>query len=470
MGESCMMKIGTSGFRGVIGDEFCKENVCKITQCLCDILKKKNFKREVVVGYDNRFLSQMFAKWVCEVLCANGVLAKLTKTSVPSPLVSFSNRLLKNDLSVMITASHNPYYYNGIKIFSQNGQDLDLDLEQMFEKMLKKTNKYKFICYEECEKSGKVEMVDLVKDYVLSIKRVMNYKKNIGTKTLFNVMNGSCYECTLELKNQLKLDCDILNTERDISFGFSAPIPNEEKLGEFKKLALERKVDFAFATDGDGDRLAVFDEIGNYHNGNDICSLIYYFLVKEKKERGAFVKNFSFSTLADKVCEDLKTNIFETAIGFKHIAKAINENNGLIGGENSGCEVASHTSTKDGLVVFAMLLEIVDYYNKPLSKIIEDMKKEVGYNLVYKEISLKVKNRKKVEKFFENLTFNFEKKVKRIDKLDGVKFIFSDDTWLLVRFSGTENLLRLVTEQKTKREVEKMLKYIKEIVEKQEEK
>lgn len=461
-----MMKIGTSGFRGVIGEEFCKENVCKITQCLCDILKKKNFKREVVVGFDNRFLSEMFAKWVCEVLVANGILAKLTKTSVPSPLVSFSNRLLGNDLSVMITASHNPYYYNGIKIFSRNGQDLELELEQMFEKRLKNVRKYKSLDYGECEKSGKVEVVSLVKEYVKSIIGVMKNKRNIGTKTLFNVMNGSCFECVLELKKQLKIDCDIENAERDVSFGFSAPIPNEENLGEFKKLALERKVDFAFATDGDGDRLAVFDEVGNFHNGNEICTLIYYYLVKERNEKGAFVKNFSFSTLADRVCEKLKTKIFETAIGFKNIAQKVKEKGGLIGAENSGCEVACHTSTKDGLVVFATLLEIVHFYKKPLSKIIEDMKNEVGYNLVYKEISFKVKDRKVVENIFENSTLKFIKKVKKIDKLDGVKFIFDDDTWLLVRFSGTENLLRLVTEQKTKSEVEKMLKFVLEIVEK----
>ncbi|NCB48010.1 MAG: hypothetical protein EOM55_00025 [Clostridia bacterium] len=461
-----MMKIGTSGFRGVIGEDFCKENVCKITQCLCDILKKKNFKREVVVGFDNRFLSEIFAKWICEVLCANGILAKLTKTSVPSPLVSFSNKLLNNDLSVMITASHNPYYYNGLKIFSKNGQDLESELEKMFEKNLPKVKKFKFLDYDECVKNGKVEIVSLVKEYVGNILKFVKIKKNIKAKTLFNVMNGSSFECVLELKKQLKLDCQVTNENRDVSFGFSAPIPNEENLEVFKKLALEKKADFAFATDGDGDRLAVFDEVGNYHNGNEICSLIYYYLVKERNEKGAFVKNFSFSILADKVCENLKTKIIETAIGFKHIAKAITENNGIIGAENSGCEVACHTSTKDGLVVFAMLLEIVEFYNKPLSKIIEDMKKEVGYNLVYKEISFKVKDRKKVEIFFENSNINFPKKVFRIDKLDGVKFIFDDDTWVLVRFSGTENLLRLVAEQKTKREVEKMLNYVLEMVEK----
>jgi len=462
------MKIGTSGFRGVIGEEFNKENACKITQCLCDILKKKNFKKEVVVGYDNRFLSEKFAEWVCEVICANGILAMLTKTSVPSPLVSFANRLLKNDLSVMITASHNPYYYNGIKIFSKDGQDLEFELEKMFEKNLPKVKKYTSLNFEDCEKSGKVQKIDIVKDYVKSISRVMKYKKDIKIKTMFNVMNGSSFESVLELKKQLKLDCDILNKNRDVSFNFNAPIPNEENLQEFKKMALEKKADFAFATDGDGDRLAVFDEKGIYHDGNDVCSLIYYFAVKEKKEKGAFVKNFSFSNLADRVCEKLKTKIVETPIGFKHIAQGIVDNAGIVGAENSGCEIYFHTSTKDGLVVFALLNEIVNYYKKPLSEIIKEMKKEVGYNLFYKEISFKVKSRKNVKEFFDNSIPNFEKKVKKIDKLDGVKFIFEDDTWLLVRFSGTENLLRLVAEQKSKIQVENILKTTKEIIEKME--
>ncbi len=459
-----MMKIGTSGFRGIIGEDYNKESVCKIIQCLCDLAKKHKFKREIVVGYDNRFLSEMFAKWACEVIGANDIHAKLTATSVPSPLVSFSNRFFKNDLGVMITASHNPYYYNGVKIFSKDGQDLEFYLEDYFSKNLKKVKKYKFTLFEKLENEGKVERIDITKEYVKSIARLLKFKKDINVKTCLNVMNGSAQNCATELKKQLKLNCEIVGEGVDVTFGFGAPIPSEENLAEFRKFAIKNKADFAFATDGDGDRLFVFDEKGSPHDGNDICSLLYYFAVKHKGEKGAFVKNFSFSTLADKVCEKLHTKIIETPVGFKHIAQAIVDNGGIIGAENSGCEVYSHTSTKDGLVVFALLNEIVSYYKKPLSKIIAEMKKDVKYNLFYKEISFGVKDRAKVEKFMQTVTPKLQKNIKKIDRLDGVKYIYEDDTWLLVRFSGTENLLRLVTEQKTKAEVESMLESYKNFV------
>lgn len=459
-----MMNIGTSGFRGIIADEFCKDEVCKITQCLANIMTKQNLKKQVVVGYDNRFLSEYFAGYMCEVLVANGINVRITSTSVPSPLVSFANRYLSNDISVIITASHNPYYYNGVKIFSKNGQDLEKDLELMFGTYLPKVRSYHSVPFEQAESSGKVQPIDLIEEYVKSILKTLKFKDNIKTKTLFNAMNGSSVRCAQQLKSALNLDCEIVGDTRDVTFGFSAPIPNEDKLQNFRTLAQSRKVDFAFATDGDGDRLAVFDDKGVYHNGNEICSLIYYFTVKEKHQKGAFVKNFSFSTLADKVCQKLNTSIVQTKVGFKNISQAVNENNGIIGAENSGCEIPSHTQTKDGLVVFALLNEIVSFYNKPLSQILFEMEQDVGYNMSYKEVSFPVLDKQKTKRFFDSSLPDFGKKIVKVDRLDGVKYIFEDGTWLLVRFSGTESLLRLVTEQNSSEAVEKLLNFTTNLV------
>lgn len=459
-----MMKIGTSGFRGIIGEEFCKENVCRITQSLCEVILKNNLKKEVVVGFDNRFMSEFFAEWVSEVLAKNGIFVRLTSASVPSGLVSFANRLFGNDFSVMITASHNPYYYNGIKIFCKDGQDLDLEWERMIENRLKKVKRYSSLPFEEAIEKGKIEKIDITREYVKSIKKAMKFKDKIWVKTIFNAMNGSSVDAARKLKSELKLDCEIVGVERDVSFNFSSPLPDEERLKAFKKYVVERGVDFAFATDGDGDRLAVIDEKGNYHDGNSICSLLYYFAVKEKGRQGAFVKNFSFSTLADKVCEKLNAEVVQTAIGFKHIAREVARKKAIFGAENSGCEVFEHTSTKDALAVFAMLIEVVNFYEKPLSLIIKTLKEKVGYKLEYKEISFEVKNRKRVERNFAEAKREFFKEVESLDTLDGVKYLFKDGTWLLFRFSGTENLLRLVTEQKSKKEVEEMLDKARNLV------
>lgn len=454
------MRIGTSGFRGVIAQDFTKDSFCKIIQCTCDIVKKLNFNREIVVGYDNRFMSEIFAKWAVEVLCANDIKAKITDSSVPSPLISFVGKFLKNDISLMITASHNPYYYNGVKIFSKDGQDLEIYLEKLYTKQLKKVNKYKSMSFDEAKKSGKVEFCNYTKEYVKNIVNVLDYKKDIkisNIKTLFNVMNGSSFSAITELKKQLKLDTEIVNSKRDALFGLKGPIPDESNLLDYKKYALEKKVDFAFATDGDGDRISVLDEKGNYYAGNEIASLIYYFCIKEKKMKGAFVKNYSFSLLANKLCQHFNTKLIETPVGFKYIGEQIIKNDAILGAENSGIEIAENTFTKDGLVVYALLLEIVSFYKKPLGKIIEQMKNEIGYNMYYKEISFEVKDKDKIIEFLKENNPPFDKTIAQKGVLDGVKYIFDDNSWILIRFSGTENLIRLVAECYSKKDLKNLL-------------
>lgn len=460
-----MMKIGTSGFRGIIGDSFNKEDVCKIVQATCKIIDKYNFKREVVVGFDNRFMSEFFAKWVAEVLSANNIKVLFLEESVPSPLVSFVGKYLDKDISIMITSSHNPYFYNGIKIFSKQGQDLEMYLEKDFNKILPKIKKYKSINFDEAKQRGLVEFVDYTKEYVKSLENLMKFKKDIKIKTLFNVMNGSSYRQIERLKKDLKLDIQIVNSNRDVTFNFDAPIPNEDKLQDYIKLAKKSGVDFAFATDGDGDRLAVIDNKGNFYNGNEIACLLYYFAIKEKGKDGAFVKNYSFSLLADKVCEKLGTQLITTKIGFKYIDEQLIESNAILGAENSGIEINGGAYTKDGLAVFVLLLEIVNYYKKPLNEIIEKMKKEVGYDMVYKEVSFEVKNKQKIIDYFSKNKIIFSKKIVSYGTLDGFKYVFDDDSWVLIRFSGTENLLRLVCEQKTKKEVEEILLEVKSLIE-----
>ena len=453
------MKIGTSGFRGIIADEFTREEVCKIIECTCKIIEKNNFKRLVVVGYDNRFMSDIFAKYAVGVFSAHGIKSFLTPTSVASPVISFAGKYEDCDLSIIITASHNPYVYNGIKIFSKNGQDLSLDIERQYNKYLPKIKRFKYLSFDECVNRNLIEYKDYTKQYVNNILSLLKYK-DIKLKTMFNVMSGSSLNGIVELKNKLKLDVEIVNTHRDPLFNYGAPIPSEENLKEFRKIALKNKIDFAFATDGDGDRVAVIDEKGNYLNGNEIASLIYYFAVKEKGLKGGFVKNYSFSLLIDKICKKYNCELFETPVGFKYISQKLIDTNSLVGAENSGCEIKGNVYTKDGLVLYALLLEIVNFYKKPLSKIVSDLKKDVGYKMYYKEYSFKVKNKQKIIKYLQTNNPQFKKQVISTGNLDGFKYFFVDGTWALIRFSGTENLLRLVCEVNIEQEMSEVISYL----------
>ena len=182
--------------------------------------------------------------------------------------------------------------------------------------------------------------------------------------------------------------------------------------------------------------------------------------------KGGFVKNYSFSTLIDKICDKYNKDLFETSIGFKYISQKMIDTNSLVGAENSGIEVKGNVYTKDGLVVYLLLLEILSFYKKPLSKIVEEMKSDVGYTLKYREYSFNVENKSKIIRTLQKEIPEFKKEVVKVGHLDGFKYYFKDGTWALVRFSGTEELLRLVCEQKTKKEVDELIAFLKNYTDK----
>ena len=455
-----MMKIGTAGFRGVIGEEFTKENVTKIIQCLSNIIKREKFKKEVLIGYDNRFMSEIYAKWISEVFAGNGIKSNITQTSVPSPLVSYIAKVDNYDFAIMITASHNPYYYNGLKIFSKEGREVDKRLEDILNSEPETITEIKTLDYDDAVERGLISKVECTKTYVDNIVSLIKFKDKFDAKVIFNVMNGSSLNAILELKKQLKLkNLEIVNTHRDALFNLGGPIPNEEKLQDYKKYAIQNGFEFAFATDGDGDRIAVFDEKGKFYGGNEINALIYYFMIKEKGLNGPFVKNFSFSTIVDRIANKFGTEVIETKVGFKNITEALIEHNALVGAENSGCEVKGHVYVKDGLVVFALILEIVEFYKKPLSQIFKEVKAFAGYDMHYLEYSFAVEDKERIIKYLTKHKPKFAKKIVKEENLDGFKYIFEDDAWILIRFSGTENLLRVVIEENSKQELEELLNY-----------
>lgn len=451
------MEIGTSGFRGIIGVDFTKENVEKIAFALSKVIYKKGLGK-VLLGYDYRFMAEDYALWLAKVLASQKIEVDLFDRATTSPMISFGGKKYKYDLSIIVTASHNPYYYLGIKIFDKDGRDLSLELESLIMKTLVKVKK---VPKKEIEENL-IKKVNYEKEYIKSLFDLLKYK--INCKVAFDNMHGTAVNVVKKMQKEKKLKFDILNENRDVTFNFSSPLPFEENLGDLKKKVLEEKLDFGFATDGDGDRLGVIDDKGNYLCGNEIAPLLYYFAIKNKGKRGAFVKNYSFSTFIDCVAKVLEGKVFETKIGFKYIGEKLTRENGLFGAENSGIEVPQHAYTKDGVAVFVLLMEVVSFYKKPLSQIVEELKKEVNFKKFYKEVSFEVKNRKNIEKYLSKNEIPFEN-VKGIGKLDGTKYIF-ENGFLLVRFSGTEDKLRLVAEFKNKKEVEEKIQKAKLFLEK----
>ena len=244
-----MIKFGTGGFRGVIGDDFNKHNVQLIAQALSNIINEKGSKRPVIIGYDNRFMSDFAARWFAETLVANNIKVYLYTQSVPTPSVMSATRDLGNDYGIMITASHNPYYFNGVKVFTKNGYDADVEFTNEVENHIRNIDEIKSIDYYEARRRWLIQDFNDTSIYLSHIKHFLSYKiKNNNLKLLYNNMNGVGVVGLKPLAQDLNIkQFDIINDDHDAFFSFSLPNPTEEALkGEFVDAVINGGYDAGF--------------------------------------------------------------------------------------------------------------------------------------------------------------------------------------------------------------------------------
>ena len=448
-----MIKFGTAGFREIIGEEYTKENVQKIAQSLSNIIcENKKTKKVVIIGYDKRFMSREFAIWFAEVLAGNSIKVKLHKTPTPTPQVMFGVKEEKLDYGVTITASHNPYYYNGIKICIKNGQDATNEITALVQDGAnEKDLVIKTLPYNKANGNMIVEFDD-TENYLKTIFSYANNKLcNNNLKVLFNPMFGVTTTCAQKLSDHFNFKTfDIINGETDPYFAHLTPAPSEAALKEMSKQIVSGGYSVGLATDADGDRLGLIDEKGQYHSCNEFMAIVYYYLIKYRKLKGDIVKNCSTSIIYDMLAKKLKYKCHTTPVGFKYISSKMDETNAIIGGESSGgLTIRGYVKTKDSMLATTLLLNAIAEMNKPVSKIIEEIRNFAGYNMVYLEGSLKIENKENTIKLFETKMPKFKPAPILIDKTDGIKYMFKDNSWAQVRFSGTEPILRYHIEAAT---------------------
>lgn len=460
-----MIKFGTGGFRAIIGDDFTRENVNLLTQGLANrIIKEKNDKYPVTIGYDRRFLSDTAAKWASEVLAGNNIPVKFVYEAVPTPVVMFDVKQNKTKYGMAITASHNPYSYNGVKVFTEGGRDateiVTNDIEAEIEKIT--TKDVKLVDFDEAVKSGKVEIVNPLNEYIDSILSFMDLDKikNSGLKVLVDPMYGVATRSILTILNTARVSVDVMHDNHDAFFGHKNPAPAIETLTELRRRVAEEGYDLGLAQDGDADRIGLIDAYGNYIHANDILVLLYYYLVKYKGWTGDCVRNLATTHLLDKVAESFGKKCYEVPVGFKHISAKMQETDALIGGESSGgLTVRGHIFGKDGVYGAALLVEMVAVIGKPLHEIIQDIKNEYGeffmgeYNVGFK---METKQRLMDLLFVQKELPKFDIEIEKVSYLDGCKVYFKNGGWIICRFSGTEPIIRIFCEQKTEEEANKI--------------
>ena len=470
------IRFGTDGWRAVIAEDFTFANVARVSQATVDFWKSEIrnpkseiFRREpkVVIGYDRRFLSDRFAQITAEVFAGNNFLVILTPTPTPTPCISFAVKNLAAVGGVMITASHNPPQFNGFKLKSHFGGSSSAAECQAVEKLLKKIGDGRWHMGSESylpSPNSHLLIRDVRPTHFAAIKRLVDFKLIAKSKlrvahdALFGVGAG-VFETLLA-----KTSCQVttLNGAHDILFGgiCPEPLPKNYALGSAQLRRYPH--DICLVTDGDADRIGAMDGRGNPLTNQQVIALLLHHLVRNRGGRGVVTKTFNTTAMVDKMCAAWGLPLTEVGIGFRFIAPELMKPGALFGAEESGSVgFANHIPERDGLAAGLFLLEMLAMEKVSVNRIYARLEKEFGPHR-YARFDAQYPLEKRAA-LMASLQTNPPAKLLRsplvkVDARDGVKFVAADSTWLMLRGSGTEPVLRIYAEAKSDADVQKLLK------------
>lgn len=454
-----MIEFGTGGWRAVIGDEFTKRNIQTLALAMAKKMQAEGVAdEELVIGYDRRFLSKETIYWSCEIFAQQGIKVLFINRSVPTPLVMFY--VMKHDLSygMMVTASHNPAIYNGIKVFTKGGRDATEEQTKDVEKYIAQVEAeygdkpYPVMNYDEAMEKGLVVEFNPLNDYLDNIIANVNMAaiRDAGLKVAVDPMYGVSLQSLKTLLLTARCDVDIINASHDTLFGGRMPAPAESTLRALQTYVIDHKCDIGLATDGDADRIGVIDDKGRYLHANDILVVLYYYLVKYKGWKGSVVRNVATTHMLDKLAAGFGETCYEVPVGFKHISAKMQEADSVLGGESSGgLTVRGHIHGKDGVYAAMLLVEMLAVTGKKMSEIFDDIRAEFG-DIHMEERGYEMAPEKKealLKLLMEDKKLPaMDAEVDHVSYLDGCKVYFKNGGWIIARFSGTEPLLRIFCE------------------------
>jgi len=468
-----MIRFGTGGWREIIADGFTKENIRLLTAGLClQMLEEGHGGKEITLGYDRRFLSKESAHWAAEVLAGYGFPVYLVSRSSPTPLIMFTVKQRGNPYGMAVTASHNPAIYNGIKIFTAGGRDADKAVTGRIEQKiaLLTPDLVKSIPYEEGVAVGIIQEGYPFNEYVDSILDMMDIKaiRKSGLRIAIDPMYGVSQSSLRTILLTCRCDVDVIHEQHDTLFGGKMPAPSEARLKPLANYVVDNRCDLGIATDGDADRIGVIDEQGRYLHANTLLVLLYYYLRKYRGWTGPCVRNNSTTHLLDWVAESMGEKCHEVPVGFKYVSAKLAETDAIIGGESSGgMAVRGHIAGKDGIYAAALLVEMLAVTGKSISELYQEILDTYG-EAHYAEADFTMSPQRKLqlqEEIFVKHRFpDFAGGIQRIDRSDGCKIWFSDGSWVICRFSGTEPLLRMAAEGNSEAQARRHIRQWKEFL------
>ncbi|MCD6475279.1 MAG: phosphoglucomutase/phosphomannomutase family protein [Anaerolineaceae bacterium] len=460
------IKFGTDGWRAAIAKEYTFESLSRCAQGFASyMIEIGNSGKWLVVGYDRRFLSEEFAKTAASVLAANGFKVHLTNGASPTPVISFSVKGTGSAGAINITASHNPPTDNGFKVRDNTGGAINPAGLTLIESLIPDTvENVKTIPFEEALETGKIEYFDPSINYIKNIERLIDLQpiRDAGLKVLVDPMWGNGAGWFERLLGGSKTEIIEIHSERNPIFPEMQrpePIPPNANVG----LETVTKVgaDVLIVNDGDADRIGIGDEKGNFINQLQVFALLAYYLLEIRGQRGAIVKTLSTTNMLFKLAEIYDVPIFETGVGFKYVAPKFTETDAIIGGEESGgYAFRNNVPERDGILAGIYFLDLMIKTGLKPSELIEKLYSIVGPHF-YDRIDTRFSGDRS-DKMERILNANPETigglKVTGLDTTDGFKFNLEDGGWLLIRFSGTEPIIRVYTETTMEANVPDILK------------
>ena len=457
-----IIKFGTDGWRGLIGEDFNFANVRRVVAAIASYVRKESSRSSgLVVGYDTRFLSEEAARVAAQEVAAAGIPVFLAERAAPTPAISYAVVARRTSGAIVITASHNPYRWNGVKFKAPYGGSASQAIMRRVEAHLKAVSSTG--ARSRRAKDALIETVDLTGPYLAKLKSLVKLEPIRASGLRFGIdpMYGSARGCLARLFDEAQIPYREIHSEHNPLFPGLNPEPIEPHIAVLRQTVLESGFDAGLATDGDGDRVGAIDRDGSFVDSHKIFSILLRHLVEDLGMRGEVVKTFSTTEMIDKLARKHQLPLHVTPIGFKYVCDLMLARDVLIGGEESGgIGIKGHLPERDGVLNSLYLAEVMAEKGRSLGDLIRELSQELGpheYGRVDLEIERKIADRVVRQVAAGKLRSVAGLKVTAINDLDGAKIMLGDSAWLLARASGTENILRLYAEAPTREQVTALL-------------
>ncbi|HEX2912725.1 MAG TPA: phosphoglucomutase/phosphomannomutase family protein [Chloroflexia bacterium] len=457
------IKFGTDGWRAVIAEDYTFDNVRKVSQAAADYVRSDGRANQgVVVGYDTRFGSEHFAAAVAEVLAGNGIKTLLTNKFTPTPVVSYAIIEKQAGAGIVITASHNPPTDNGFKFKPYYGGSASPEIVDELEKRL--DQEIKRMPLEQAKAQGLVEYFDPSDSYIAQLEKIVDVEglRNSNIKIAVDPMWGAGQGYYPRILGGGKVQVTQLHGERNPIFpNMHNPEPIAKNLTDLINLMKSGEYNLGIANDGDADRVGIVDETGRFLNQLEVYALLALYMLEVRGERGPLVKSLSSTSMAEKLGQLYGVEVYETPVGFKHIGPKMMETNAILGGEESGgFGFRGHIPERDGILSGLIIADMMAKLKTNASGLLKYLFEKVGPHY-YDRIDFKFDQSKRQE-IMDRLATNPPKEIAGMPVVrsrtdDGFKYYTEDGSWLLIRFSGTEPIMRAYTEMSSPEKVQQVL-------------